>query len=351
MKLVREHINEKFTEDSDPIHDMGIGMDALFKRWIENETTYLYKKRDLLWICAQYGKTEFVKYLIEKRHDVHVGKDYALRLASENGYIEIVKLLLEAGADVHADNDWPLHLASSHGYTEVVKLLLNAGADVHAYKDYALRYASEYGHTEVVKVLLDAGANVHADNNAPLQWASENGHAEVVKVLKDWIAKEKKEVNEKFTEDSDPIHDMGIGIGNIFPEICKSILEEDKNKIFFTIHFIHSDIIYFDKSNKYIIIHLNIPKLHDQTEFHTNEALKNYIEKIFKIKNYDNIFTEIHIQGKFLYYFIDVDTDEKILSRSPQIYCKINPTIKIKDNYIEIQRDHRDLNVLKVNTK
>jgi hypothetical protein len=25
MKLVREHINEKFTEDSDPIHDLGIG--------------------------------------------------------------------------------------------------------------------------------------------------------------------------------------------------------------------------------------------------------------------------------------------------------------------------------------
>ena len=25
MKLVREHINEKFTDESDPIHDMGIG--------------------------------------------------------------------------------------------------------------------------------------------------------------------------------------------------------------------------------------------------------------------------------------------------------------------------------------
>lgn len=26
MKLVREHINEKFTEDSDPVHDLGIGI-------------------------------------------------------------------------------------------------------------------------------------------------------------------------------------------------------------------------------------------------------------------------------------------------------------------------------------
>jgi hypothetical protein len=29
MKLVREHINEKFTSDSDPITDMGIGIDAI----------------------------------------------------------------------------------------------------------------------------------------------------------------------------------------------------------------------------------------------------------------------------------------------------------------------------------
>ena len=31
MKLVRENINEKFTEDSDPVRDMGIGKEAMFK--------------------------------------------------------------------------------------------------------------------------------------------------------------------------------------------------------------------------------------------------------------------------------------------------------------------------------
>ena len=32
MKLVREHINEKFTDESDPIHDLGIGdFDTFFK--------------------------------------------------------------------------------------------------------------------------------------------------------------------------------------------------------------------------------------------------------------------------------------------------------------------------------
>lgn len=31
MKLVREHINEKFTQDSDPVEDLGIGIPELIK--------------------------------------------------------------------------------------------------------------------------------------------------------------------------------------------------------------------------------------------------------------------------------------------------------------------------------
>jgi hypothetical protein len=43
MKLVREHINEKFTEESDPIHDMGIGLKVKIKKWC-NE----YKIKDYI---------------------------------------------------------------------------------------------------------------------------------------------------------------------------------------------------------------------------------------------------------------------------------------------------------------
>ena len=44
MKLVREYINERFTDDSDPIKDMGIGMKHKIKEWLEymNEK-YSYK--------------------------------------------------------------------------------------------------------------------------------------------------------------------------------------------------------------------------------------------------------------------------------------------------------------------
>ena len=35
MKLVREHINERFEEESDPIEDMGIGARAQIRKWFE----------------------------------------------------------------------------------------------------------------------------------------------------------------------------------------------------------------------------------------------------------------------------------------------------------------------------
>jgi len=153
--IVKENLNEKFTEDSDPIADMNIGMMHQIKLWMESMDKLFGNKDHVLACSAGYGKLDFVKYL------------------------------LAAGADVHANNDWALQWASKNGHIKIVKVLLAAGADVHAKDDYALRWASYYGHTEVVKV------------------------------LKDHIAKEnriKENLNEKFTEDSDPIEDLDIGL-------------------------------------------------------------------------------------------------------------------------------------------
>jgi len=41
MKLVREYLNEKFTEESDPIQDMGIGLIDKVKKWLK-----LFLKRE-----------------------------------------------------------------------------------------------------------------------------------------------------------------------------------------------------------------------------------------------------------------------------------------------------------------
>jgi ankyrin repeat protein len=191
-----KYINEKFTEDSDPIADMNIGMIHQIKLWMKSINEPFENKHNALVCSAGYGKLDFVEYL------------------------------LAAGADVHADDDYALQLASDNRRTEVVKVLLAAGADVHADDDFALQLASSNGHTEVVKVLLAAGADVHAEDDWALQLACSNRRTNVVKVLKDHIAKEKKvkeSLNEKFTSDSDPIHDMGIGIENAINKWLKTL--------------------------------------------------------------------------------------------------------------------------------
>jgi len=207
--LRAKFINEKFTQDSDPIADMNIGMMHQIKLWMKSINEPFKDKDNALAYSAKDGKLDFVEYL------------------------------LAAGANVHADNDYALYWASYKGHTEVVKVLLAAGADVHANDDDALRWASGNGHTEVVKVLLAAGADVHANNDHALQLASSNGHTEVVKVLKDHIAKEKRKkvkenLNEKFTEDDvDPVKSMGIGAKIVYYEL-KPYLVKDHYEIIIT---------------------------------------------------------------------------------------------------------------------
>jgi len=233
--VITESLNEKFTQDSDPIADMNIGMMHQIKLWMKSIDESFVDKDHALVYSAAHGKLDFVEYLLAAGANVHTYDDQALRWVSHNGHTEVVKLLLAAGADVHTDDDWALQLASSNGHTEVVKVLLAAGADVHTDNDYALRWASEFGRTEVVKVLLAAGANVHADNDGALQWASRYKHTEVVKVLKDHITKEKRKrvkesVNEKFTQDSDPIADMNIGMMHQIKLWMESINEPFRDK-------------------------------------------------------------------------------------------------------------------------
>lgn len=145
----KRKINEEFIEYSDPIKDIGIGVEQQVKNFMKS-INQEYNLDSALVECARFGKLEFVKYL------------------------------------------------------------LNAGADVHAYNDYALSYAAFNGHTKVVKVLLNAGANVRARNNLALYWANTNGHDDIVKIIINHIAKQIK-INEKFSKESDPIRDMGIG--------------------------------------------------------------------------------------------------------------------------------------------
>jgi ankyrin repeat protein len=188
---IRESLVEKFVEDSDPITDMGIGMRAQISRWIEKTVEYKIRK--------QNG---------EKNID---GDDVALATCADYGKLNWVKLLIDRGADVNLDNGYALRWASAHGHLEVVKELLKAGADIHC-------------------------KNPTSDAPTSLKAAKRHGHQDVVDFLEDYIAKEKKSkvvkesLNEKFVEDSDPVTDMGIGTRAQISRWMKERGEEDTDE-------------------------------------------------------------------------------------------------------------------------
>lgn len=135
MKLVKEHINEKFVEESDPISDMGIGMMNRIKEFIRSSdhSEYYTREPDYLWICARYGKVEFVKYLINNGVDINQEYGLALRMAAifckEDNCLKVMKMLIDAGADVHVLGERALEIACKYvGNERGVKLLLDAGA-------------------------------------------------------------------------------------------------------------------------------------------------------------------------------------------------------------------------------
>lgn len=156
MKLIREHINEKFDEESDPIVDLEIGI----KKQID----------------------KFFDDLKQKPHNSgwpHMNLDDVnnrLRVCSFNGNEDFVRYLLSNGADPSFQHEKPLRNAAAEGHINVAKILIKAGASIEK--------AEAYCHSGKCR--------------------------QGIKQLKDQL-ETKKSVNEKFESESDPITDMGIG--------------------------------------------------------------------------------------------------------------------------------------------
>ena len=268
-----KNVNEKFTEEGDPVHDMNIGMGHLMNQWFKEIGMTSDRDIDeLLSICARNGKLDFVKYLVERGANVKSYGSDALQQAAANNRIETVKFLLNKGADVKGNNSFGFRWAARCGYNEMVKLLLDAGADIHAGEDYALTMAKLNKHDDIIELLKQYGAD-------------------------DKIVKES--LNEKFTEDSDPIHDLGIGLAKI--EVHYDLLANPEEievelkigRIFDDVYYTHPEEEGWDKIDK-----IEVKKLMDSLNVlfkeagvvQTGEILnKKAIKKIQKILDDRNL--------------------------------------------------------------
>jgi hypothetical protein len=173
LKLVREHINEKFEEESDPIADMGIGIENQIKKWatkyIRYEPKWTKDWEDLLVYSIDDKKLEFIDYLLNVKK---VDPDAPNR-----------------DAEIGSPLRWACHSIYGENSLKMCKMLIDAGANPKYVNTGSFLYnRKSYGEVdkETYNFLVD----------------------EIIK----WKRAHSKKLTEKFEEESDPITDMAIGI-------------------------------------------------------------------------------------------------------------------------------------------
>ena len=150
MKYVREHINEKFSEDSDPVHDMGIGIRNFWEKTLQKERKLTNVESSIKYFGgnAGYEDEAWCVYKVAK---------------------EVINSKCTSSKDVQEIAENALNV-----------LIFGAGyADINLHK--------------VIEALNDV-------------WKMD------VKIFTPKNPHKWKNIYEKFSEDSDPIHDMGIGM-------------------------------------------------------------------------------------------------------------------------------------------
>jgi ankyrin repeat protein len=190
-------LNEKFTEDSDPVHDMGIGMMATIDEYIKQEISHhvysfdFSKIEDKLVFCTNKGKTEFVDYLLSQMHLDDRSMSTALWRAIRVDKIEIVKLFVEKyKVDPLKDDANNVRYSISYNNIPIFKYFLEKGIDPSFSNNVFLRTACRYGKEEIVKILIDAGVDVKGIiGSTSLELAAQNGKTKAMRVLLDNGAK------------------------------------------------------------------------------------------------------------------------------------------------------------------
>jgi hypothetical protein len=106
MKIVREHINEKFVEDSDPIQDMGIGIIEQIQDFLKGIDMNIDEVHPLVLIneFIKNKKYDYADFYIDYKHvDINgppSNYGYLLRNAVYNDNWNGQKYLIQKGANL-----------------------------------------------------------------------------------------------------------------------------------------------------------------------------------------------------------------------------------------------------------
>jgi len=220
MKLVREFITlfEKFTEDSDAVQDMGIGMPVyieqvkkdIIDRYIKSNggggAWFKPSQVDINRICTypeitrhinryyqNYGVDLSLAMLayLSSNNFIKIGATYSIYTALERGKSikkrkEFIEGLIKIGAKVKQHD---INLSMGKDNDKMTQFLIETamqqkrGKIVQKMLDMALKKALAHHKIEMILWLFDKGADPSLDKYAVLQWALANDETELVKEM------------------------------------------------------------------------------------------------------------------------------------------------------------------------
>jgi hypothetical protein len=247
LKLVREHIFEKFEEKSDPIKDMGIG---LFSKRTFNSYTDLYK------------------FLADNLTGILDTKD-------------IPKDILNSPEN----EGWFIKKEYNEILNDYIKKYLSVndqlGVHVYLFPERFHDFLHKYFYPKL-KSWKYEGKGVYGNKK--------HVYPQPGYMLK----KPNRKIQERFEEESDPIRDMGIGelytekhfdtieeavdyLIDIIPTLFKvenayDILSSTRNQIFKS--------RYYRVLDRYIYKYIFVKKIYDTTEFHIEITLAKKLKKL-----------------------------------------------------------------------
>jgi len=233
-KRMYESLNEKFTEQSDAIHDMGIGMEKIIRDFMKNDIEEYQNDDDenttnkdiILGYAVAYEREDIVDYLLGKGANInnkHVNDWF--KFGCKWGHDGMIKLLLDRDFNFHGSpgegNEKGLRIAIANDKLPVVKLLVEAGADPEAVQGKPIRIAIANNHMDVIKYLKEKGYKLgtweyfqvadKAKIRAMTDFIGQELKAEKKRKIRKFFGL-KEGLYEKFEETSDPVADLGVGI-------------------------------------------------------------------------------------------------------------------------------------------
>lgn len=190
----KKWVNEKFSEDDNPIESMGIGMMHEIDKWMQEITALRYSTPptdiyNKLLFCVRRNKVEFVDYLLPIVQKEYPNKSINDILVNAISYkaLDVVKLLIEKyDADIHYSNDKPVYYSLAYvGEFDIFKYFVEKlGLDVMEQNGkWFIQVCAQKNNVDKVKYFVDHGADVRVQNDSALLMAAARGRTRAMRIL------------------------------------------------------------------------------------------------------------------------------------------------------------------------